>query len=163
MTMLDESKLLPGDVILYRPSGFFGRVIAIKTWHGVAHCEGYVGSGWSVASREGKGADIYRLRNDATVAHVLRPKVPCDVSSGIRWFTEHLQGEPYGWLDLLAFVGLGYDGPGVICSVALSMFYRRGCGLPLFANEPDAKIAPCTFLLSELLQDVTDQVWCEEK
>jgi hypothetical protein len=36
--------LQTGDVLLYRPAGFFGRGIAIKTWSDYSHCELFIGA-----------------------------------------------------------------------------------------------------------------------
>jgi hypothetical protein len=33
---LTDAVLKPGDCLLYKPSGFFGAVISIKTWHKIA-------------------------------------------------------------------------------------------------------------------------------
>ena len=49
-----RSVLLPGDVMLYRPSGVFGWLIRVKTWHPISHVEVHCGGGQSFASRDGK-------------------------------------------------------------------------------------------------------------
>lgn len=141
---MTQADLLPGDVLLYKPSGFFGRVIALKTWHQIAHCESYIGAGESVASRDGKGVGKYQVRLDGLCC-VMRPKVAGDLAAGLRWF-ETVEGMPYGWLDLGAFIGLGYDGPGMICSTFLTSF-ERAKGLEIFNSEPARSIAPFQFEL----------------
>ena len=146
--------LVPGDVLLYRASGFYGRLIALKTWHPISHVEVYAGDGQSEASRDGVGVGRYLLRTDG-LTHVLRPVHPAfNWASGDAWFRA-VEGQPYGWLDLLQFVGLPVNGPGMVCSPFVAGRLRAS-GLPIFNAEPIEKIAPCTFLLSELLVDVTD-------
>ena len=51
--------LRSGDCLLYRATGLFGWLISIKTWSVVSHCEGYVGNGKAVASRDGVGVGLY--------------------------------------------------------------------------------------------------------
>lgn len=69
-----ERAVKRGDILLYPPRSFFGRLIAIKTWHKIAHVEIYAGDGQSVASRDGIGVNLYPARLD-DVKHVLRPAV----------------------------------------------------------------------------------------
>ncbi len=76
------------------------------------------------------------------------------MSAAMRWFAT-MEGEPYGWLDLLAFVGWTGDAKGVVCSPFATQFLRAG-GLPIFRGYPHNKIAPCYFLVSELLTDVSE-------
>ena len=144
----------PGDVLLYRPTGVFGRVIAVKTWHRISHVEVALSASESVASRDGIGVGRYAHRSQ-DLAHVLRPRLPVDLAVALRWFTT-VEGQPYGWLDLLAFIGLKSDGPGMVCSPFATEFLRAG-GLPIFNGEPARYVAPFEFLLSELLMDVTNE------
>lgn len=137
--------LRPGDVLLYRAKGLFGRIIAVKTWHPIAHVELYLGAGKSAASRDGQGTGIYPLRESELVT-VCRPKVPLDLAAGRRWMLQ--QGhKPYGWLDLLQFVGLNIDTDGIVCSPFIALLVRV-CGLDPFNGEPAVKIAPFQFLVS---------------
>lgn len=150
----DHVRLIqPGDVLLYRPSDLYGRIIAYKTWHSVAHVEVSVGLGCAVAARPKTGVDRYPLRLDATLSAVLRPVQPFDLSAALRWFEREARGLPYGWLDLLAFLGWRVDGPGMICSSFATGFLRAG-GLRVFNVEPITVIAPCDFLQTELLTEV---------
>jgi uncharacterized protein YycO len=139
--------LLPGDVCLYRSSGFYGRVIALKTWHPIAHVECYVGNAQSVASRNGIGTGLYPVRTQ-DLAIVCRPKVPIDIKKAMRWFGSRAH-RPYGWLDLLQFVGLDIDAPGIVCSPFVTEFLRAG-GLDPFNGEPAAQIAPFEFEISNV-------------
>ena len=158
--------LHPGDVLLYRPTGIFGWVIATKTWHQVGHCEIYLGAGVSVASRDGLGVGIYPLRT-ADLATVCReaPRTCAyggethtfplrfDLAKALAWYRIQ-PAQPYGWLDLLQFVGLNIDSKGIVCSPFATEFLRAG-GLDPFNHEPSLKIAPFQFRLSPVF-DVTE-------
>lgn len=144
--------LVPGDVLLYRPKGIFGRLISIKTWHNVGHCECYIGDGVSVASRDGKGVGKYELRT-SELFRVCRPKdlYPFDLAAAMKWF-DALPRMRYGWLDLLAFVGMQRDHDGIVCSPFCTEFLRAG-GVDPFDGEPARYIAPFQFDISPVLKD----------
>lgn len=144
--------LLPGDVLLYGAKGFYGKIIAIKTWHGIGHVEVFIGGGFSVASRDGQGVGRYDARL-LDIKHVLRPTVPFDLTKALAWFFTDANGQPYGWWDLLHFIGIAKDGQGMVCSPFATEFLRAG-GVPIFNNEPAIKVAPFMFLLSEFLKEV---------
>lgn len=144
----DTNTLRPADVLLYKGSGFFSRVIQIKTWHPISHVEVSIGPEESVASRDGIGVGRYP-RRDADLAHVLRPLLPFDLAAAMRYFAR-MNGTAYGWLDLLAFVGVNYDANGIVCSPFATEFLRAG-GVRVFNTEPAREIAPFQFLTSELL------------
>lgn len=143
--------LEPGDVLLYAAKGFYGRVIALKTWHPIAHVEAFVGYGLSVASRDGIGTGIYPLRTDGLVM-VCRPKGPFDVGHALATFRGRPH-RPYGWLDLLQFAGVNVDTPGIVCSPFVTEFVRDG-GLDPFNGEPCEKIAPFQFLTSPVFTNL---------
>lgn len=148
-----ESLLKPGDCLLYRPKGFFGWLIKLKTWHNIAHCEMYVGKGKSVASRDGVGVGSYPWRN-AELAYVLRPVNPLDWASFWKWFYT-VNGQGYDWLGLVRFawfrdIGTGNDNKQ-FCSEFLARAYRA-LGAKVFADAEDADaIAPSSFLTSPTL------------
>lgn len=141
--------LQAGDVLLYRGSGLFGWLIRLKTWHDVGHVEVYVGHRQSVASRDGKGVDLYPLRTAGLIT-VCRPKLPVDVLAGLTWF-HGMRGTPYGWLDLANFLGLTVDKRGIVCSPFATLFCRAE-GLDPFNGEPANDIAPFEFALSPVFQ-----------
>lgn len=143
--------LLPGDVLLYKAKGLYGRIIAIKTWHPIGHVEVYIGNGFSVASRDGKGTGTYPLRL-SELDTVCRPLVPFDVLRAMTWF----QAQPhrdYGWADLLQFIGMNVDTDGIVCSPFATEFSRAG-GLDPFNNEPAVRIAPFQFALSTCYRNI---------
>jgi hypothetical protein len=150
---LTINDLEPGDCLLYAPKGVYGKLIAFKTWHGVAHCECYMGNGYSVASRDGKGVGTYPVRLTELI-YVLRPNEPFDRMKAYDWFIDHANGQKYDWWGLLRFVWTkkvskaGDD--KMFCSEFLTRFYRQG-GLQVFNNEDADAIAPFQFLLTEKL------------
>lgn len=152
---MTPAQMKHGDVLLYRGTGLYGRLIALKTWHPVGHVEISLGGGRSVASRDGKGVGEYDHRAKDLYA-VLRPNVPFDAAAARRFFRKW-QGTLYGWLDLLNFIGMNVDANGIVCSPFATRYLRAG-GVPVFNTEPAEKIAPFQFLLSELL----DQIWSAE-
>lgn len=144
--------LREGDVLLYKPTSFYGSIIRIKTWHNVSHCELYMGKGISAASRDGKGVNFYPARVDDALIYVLRPTLPFNAENA-KTFVTGMVGTPYGWLDLLDFVGFHVDKKGIVCSPFLTLALRAG-GIPVFNNEPANSIAPFQFLTSEYLQEL---------
>ncbi len=143
--------LKAGDALLYGPTGFFGWVISIKTWHQVAHCECYIGNGKSVASRDGVGVGQYDWRSDKLV-YVLRPNVPFDLVEALAQFNNKWRGQGYDWAGLLRFgwrapvKALRFDNKQ-FCSEFLTRWYRAG-GIDPFNSEDADAVAPCQFLCS---------------
>ena len=142
--------LKAGDCLLYKPKGFFGRLIAIKTWHQIGHVEVYDGSeidfptgraSW--ASRDGKGVGRYDYR-EKQLKYVLRPSAPFDLAAARRW-ARRMNGTPYGWADLANFVGLNIDRHGIVCSPFVAGYYKAG-GFNVFPEDEINDIAPFQFL-----------------
>ena len=147
--------LQPGDALLYGPKGAYGWIIAIKTWHAVSHCEGFIGDGEAVASRDGVGVGIYAFRRDR-LTHVLRPRVPFDLERAMREFHFHWRGQGYDWLGLLRFAWRAPITPvrfenKQFCSELLTRWYRAG-GLDPFNGEDADAIAPFQFRLSNCFE-----------
>lgn len=141
--------LAPGDVLLYTSGGFYGWVIRLKTWHPVTHAEAYAGYGRSVASRNGIGVNAYPVRVSG-LTYICRPKLTqrINLREAIAWARSQY-GTPYGWTDLLQFVGVNVQARGIVCSPFVTEFLRAG-GLDPFNGEPADKIAPFEFLLSPI-------------
>jgi hypothetical protein len=137
--------LRPGDAILYKSKGFYGWLIALKTWHHVSHVEIYMGFGLSAASRDKIGVGLYPLRT-SELEYVWRPHGIFDAPKALTYVNKH-KGEPYGWLDLLAFVGLKTDGKGIVCSPFATDVQRSG-GIDPFNGEDSRNIAPFQWLTS---------------
>lgn len=119
----------PGDVLLYRPRGLFGWLIAVKTWSRWAHVEVYDGGGYSLASRDGIGVGRYPLRLDG-LGEVYRLRVGCNWFAARAWF-ESVKGQPYDWWGLLAFASAkwqGRDNGKMFCSEFAARLLRWAIG-----------------------------------
>lgn len=151
MTPVDiQSLLKPGDCLLYKPKGFFGWLIKLKTWHNIAHCEMYTGNGRSVASRDGLGVGSYPWR-DTELAYILRPPAGLDWAAFWKWFLT-VNGEPYDWYGLFRFAWFkeigGENNGKMFCSEFLTRAYRA-LGAKVFGDVEDADaVAPGDFLKS---------------
>lgn len=136
--------LQQGDCLLYKPRGLFGWVIATKTWHQVAHCEVYSGQMRSWASRDGLGVNWYPTRT-TDLAAILRPTKKYNYQAA-DWWANDKCGTPYGWLELLNFIGIAHQNGGMFCSQFVTEYYRRAGWLTLFPYEASNKVAPFEFL-----------------
>lgn len=145
---------LSGDVLLYARSGVYSRLIQIKTWSRVSHCEvvAEYGSHPSVvASRNGVGVGEYALDLNGLYA-VVRPVVPFDVHAALQWF-DTVNGQGYDWLGLLAFFSAqrqGRENGKMFCSEFSTRFLRAGGVDPFNGADADA-IAPADFLKNSML------------
>lgn len=151
------NKIRPGDCLLYAPTGVFGWLITIKTWHAVGHTETYVGQGYSVASRDGIGVNLYPLRESDLIA-ILRPKpeYKFNLNKAFGWFWAKAKGQKYDWRGLLRFTwgsdySAGNDNNKMFCSEFVLRFYRAG-GLDLMPGEDADAVAPFQFEYNPLLE-----------
>lgn len=135
--------LQPGDIMLYRPNSILGRIIAVKTWHPVAHCEIAAAPGVAVAARDLRGVNEYPTRwSDLTM--VRRPIVPFDTAKAMEYF-QSVKGQPYDVWGLLRFFGKGKESMDKqFCSEFAARFYRAG-GLDPFHGTPADLIPPGWF------------------
>jgi hypothetical protein len=154
---MTTTALKPGDVLLYRPTGIFGRIIALKTWHRISHVEVAVAPGQALASRDAKGVNDYPLRW-AQLACVRRPIVPFDVDKAFAYF-KTVKGQGYDFLGLLAFFRTkrGKTNGKQFCSEFATNYYRAG-GLEPFHGEDAAVIPPYYF---ETLADGFTTIWTD--
>lgn len=152
-----ERLLVPGDCILYRPTDVFDWAVALKTWTRVSHVEVFIGDHTSVASRNGKGVDMYPVRLQ-DVACVRRPGPGFDLEKAMRWFDACAQGQKYGWRTLLSFICLNsspVEGH-MICSEFAAEFYKAG-GHPLFAADwPSYRTPPSLEVATPALTTIWD-------
>jgi hypothetical protein len=153
----------PGDILLYRPTGFIGWAIAWRTFSNWAHVEVYVGSGVSVASRNGIGVAKYPLRREQ-LGKVLRPYAWPDLATGMRWFHAVADGQRYDFAAILRFmlphiITRDLDLDRQICSAFATRFMRQ-CGVDIVAKDCDADlVAP-----SDIAKSATcDVVWSDGK
>lgn len=150
-TRFFEKILLPGDLLLYRGSSIWSKLIMIKTWSPVSHCEVYLGDKRSYAARDGRGVDFYPLRTEG-LTHILRPiilpKDDVDFEAGRKW-AEGTRGQGYDWWGLLRFFTLGKQSQSrQFCSEACLRFYRNSNFHPFHESVDADLIAPGTFLNS---------------
>jgi hypothetical protein len=102
--------LLPGDLLLYSRSGFFNRLISIKTWSRFTHVEVAIpvlpdSPNLVAAARNGEGCGIYAYAPQG-LALVLRPlpQYPFSIALAMHWFRQfRIQEQGYDWLGLLNF------------------------------------------------------------
>ncbi len=160
----------PGDVLLYKPKGFYGWLISIKTWHAVAHVEVYAGGGKSVASRDGIGVGLYGVR----YSELLEIRRPTFVSPFARFdndrarliFDRKYRGQGYDYLGLLRFAWRSRFVPDSFdnrqfCSEVATRYLRDGWpkGEPdLFGGEDADAIAPFQFQLTPMLPLVEGEI-----
>lgn len=137
-----------GDCLLYNSSDLIDLAIRVKTWSPVAHCEAYVGSGLSVASRNGIGVGCYQFRRDG-LRYVLRPRGAFVMESAMTWF-KGVRGQAYDWLGLLCFTLAVKQGSHnkQFCSEFLKRWYEAGGFFPLHRSWDADKTAPGNFLMS---------------
>lgn len=144
-TPFDPSILQPGDAIIYAGHNVFDLLISFRTAIWASHIEIYIGDGKSVASRNGIGTGIYRLRlND--LKYVLRPSQPFDVTKAMAWFRS-IHPMPYGWWELLnCLVPWEVNASGLFCSQFATLFYRAAAFFPFNQEFDPAKVTPRDFL-----------------
>ena len=144
----DFADVRQGDVLLYRPTGIFGKIISIKTWTHVSHVEVYAGGGTALASRDGKGVARYALRTE-DLGYVLRPTKRLDWDAALEWFYNSADGQKYDWKGIMVFSLAVRQGAmdRMFCSEFACRFFDRG-GHPLFAPGWDADRTPPSMLLA---------------
>jgi hypothetical protein len=151
----------PGDVLIYARTGFYARLIRMKTWSVASHCEVVAVGGvapMTVASRDGQGVGYYELDAHGLYA-VLRPVAPFNPATAWSWFRS-VSGQKYDWIGLLAFFSAklqGKENNRQFCSEFACRFLRHG-GVEPFTPETDADaVAPSDFLKSGALRCVWQQ------
>lgn len=141
--------LRPGDVLLYRGSGFWSWWIRTKTWAPVSHCEGVVSPTEVVAARNA-GVRRYPLTRTHLYA-VARPEEPFDVVAAMAWFRDHAEGQGYDWWGLANFINWRIGGKPEakqFCSELLVRWFRAGGIHPFNDTYAPDKTSPGMFLAS---------------
>lgn len=132
-------RLQPGDALIYRPSSWMGRLIAIKSWSNYSHIEMVVGTNRVIAARRG-GVGHYDIRWSELGA-IVRPPNTFDSKSALLWFDRYANGQKYDVFGLLRFFTLGKQSTDqMFCSELATRFYREG-GVGVFAGY-DADLIP---------------------
>ena len=145
MKTIDQSTLLPGDVLLYfDKKSFVDWAIAVKTWNRIAHIEVYAGNGMSYASRNGIGVNLYAFRYKGLVC-VRRATRPLDILAAADWFNS-VRGQKYDWKGLLCFWLAVKQGAKnmMYCSEFALRWFRHGDFEP-FNNKQDADKTPPSY------------------
>lgn len=144
----DVARLQPGDICLYAGTGFFSKLIQLKTWSRISHTEVYMGSGISYASRDGIGVRSFPFR-DHGLAAVMRPVDAFDREAAVQWHNTQAVGQKYDWLGLFRFFTLGEQSTDKqFCSEYAVRLLRAG-GAQVFAPGYDADlVSPGMFLSS---------------
>jgi len=150
----------PGDCLIYRPTGFFGWAIAVKTWHHWSHVEAVEVPGVSsIASRDGRGVERYPFRH-AQLGMVVRPHTPpFDFAKAMAYFRS-VRGQGYDYWGLMAFyrTRAAATNQRQFCSEFLTNFYRAA-GCNPFKGERAETIPPYYFAT---LADAVQIVWSDE-
>lgn len=159
-----------GDTLIYRPGGFMGFLVALKTWNRYAsHVEVYIGGSQSYASRPGfkrgeSGVGVWKL-NTERISYVLRPLVHVSMRDALKW-AYTTTGQKYDWKGLLVFTLAVAQGAKdrMFCSEAWTRFYRSGGLEPFSVNYSGVKtvdadtVAPTTCTLSARFEVVTGPI-----
>jgi hypothetical protein len=146
--------LIPGDVLMFARDGFYNRLIRIKTWSRVSHCEvvslggAYGAAPLVVASRNSQGVGQYQLDAHGLYCTLRPTSQRFDVEMAMDWFWRNANGQDYDWIGLLAFTSAkfqGKDNGRMFCSEFATRFLRAG-GLDPFNGADADAIAPSDFL-----------------
>jgi hypothetical protein len=146
--MTPLAQLQCGDVLLYSGSGFFSRLIQMKTWSKYSHVEVFDCDDRCVASRDGIGVGRYPFRVDG-LRVILRPLPKFDPAPARLWYAT-VEGQPYDWFGLLAFTSAKRQGKNnwkMFCSEFATRFLRSG-GIDPFNGYDADGIAPGEFMKS---------------
>lgn len=164
MAAFDPCLLQPGDVMLYRPRGVVGWLIASRTWSQFAHVEVAVSRTQSFASRDGIGVNIYDIRTSELACVLRHPTDTFNLELAMEWArTNKVIGQKYDYLAIARFmlphfIKRDLDPNRQICSAASVRFTRGGC-VRWFSDAIDADlIAPCNFR-----QVPSIEVWSDGK
>jgi cell wall-associated NlpC family hydrolase len=144
--------LKPGDVLLYGNTCLMSRLIQFRTWSDVSHVEVYMGRGYSAASRNGIGVDIYPFRSEG-LRYARRPQVRFNDALA-NAYARKMKGTPYGWGDLGKFYLLNIPGKGLICSQYGDLLLRSADVVAFDENYFPGKICPRDFLITPMLKTV---------
>lgn len=166
MSLQQGVELQPGDVLLYKPAGVFGRLICLKTWSDYSHVELFVGGAahpqavW--ASRDpkrwfpwpsGGGVNFYPFR-DAQLALIRRPVHPLNTEALLD-FARSTVGQAYDWTGLLKFFRINdAKQDRMFCSEAATRALRIATGDRLFTNIDADAVSPGMLAWTPELVDV---------
>lgn len=145
--------LQPGDLLLYKGTGFVNWAIRVKTWSSVDHCEIYLGDFESAGARLRGGVHTYPLRFHG-LRYILRAKTPWDVEAA-KAFHERCIAQDYDLAGLMSFylAGKGHAHKA-FCSEHNCRMMHEGGFYPFGRNQDADRIAPGNFLMTPLLETI---------
>lgn len=142
-----------------RSAAVFGPVVgAGRVWYPKAPSTPFTDRA-SVASRDGRGVDVYPIRV-SELAYVLRPPAGSfNLAPAWAWFLANAQGQGYDWLGLSRFVRTKVIATHtkMFCSAFWLRFYRAGGFHPFNARIDADSICPGEILDAPALETV----WCD--
>jgi hypothetical protein len=166
-----QNNLQPGDVLLFRPTGFWGRLVAFATGSDYCHAAMYVGDGKVAEMREWIGGRTLPLEAHAGEAiDVFRINFPIIAYTAMEVMIVLLD-EPYSFRHgVAAFLyrripkwfrkrfRFECDHHGYHCSQAIATAYRLS-GLNLCPKLPDWATTPGDLAKSKRLQRIGRMEW----
>lgn len=155
MKPINANDLRPGDILLYQPEGFFGWLIALKTWEQVSHVEVYAGNRLSWASRDGKGVGRYNLRTRGLKMVRRPPQFDYDKAEA---YFKTVDGQEYDWTGLAVFASLKKHGHKFKqwCSEFADNI-QFDAGNDLFGSYAADHVSPADFLKTPVLRTVWEK------
>jgi hypothetical protein len=157
-----QNDLHPGDVLLFRPSGWIGKIVAFCTKSKYCHAAMYIGEGNVAEMREFRGGRILPLSEYAGESiDVFRADAPVVVKIDAVLTMQALLSERYSfWHCVEAFLlrrlpkfvrKKECDHHGYHCSQAVSKAYRSA-GLDLCPGVADWATTPGDLAVSKRLK-----------
>jgi cell wall-associated NlpC family hydrolase len=158
LPLISEKDLQPGDVLLYKGTGFFGWLTRTKTWSPVGHVEIYIGNGVTITASAQLGVAYHPLRvPHSRLLYVRRPKTPFNLPAAILWFETSAKGQKYDTFGLFRAFFLRKAGAKdkMWCSEVSDSFLRAG-EVFLFDCQYAAPetISPAQFLQTNDLHNI---------
>lgn len=155
---ISEKDLRPGDVLLYKGTGFFGWLTRTKTWSPVGHVEIYAGKGKTVTASAPLGVNYHPLRlPHKKLLYIRRPKTPFNLTAATIWFLNGVRGQKYDTFGLFRAFFLRKPGAHdkMWCSEVSDGYLRAG-EVYLFdcQHATPESISPAQFLQTNDLIDV---------
>jgi hypothetical protein len=146
----------PGDCLVYKPTSWFGKLVARKTWLPYSHVEIALENNRAIAARL-EGTDYYNLRLEA-LAVVMRPHAGFfRLEDGLEWFDKKAKGCPYDTFGLLRFYLIGKPSSDkMFCSEMATGFYRNAGMVGLFHTIGSDLVPPGWFVT---MADGFSEIW----
>ncbi len=131
--------LQPGDVLIYSGTGFFSRLIKLKTGSEWTHVAVYIGNGLQREFKEGVGAQEVPFRSE-NLGSIRRPLCVWDRTKS-DGFWDEIKDQGYDYLGLFwSFYARkqGRKNFKMFCSEYVTRDAVRSTGCPAVSEETDA-------------------------